>query len=472
MMLWYMLLLTLTLLSFSAILFGGFETALFDDFDDLLYSRAEGVAASINTYWQAKETGDEKSFIAMARDWVEEKRKDPDLMSVSVQILNAKGERLVASKSMPNIAALPAEDFEDILDGEDSFDTVRGEAVRGKRPKFRLYTKPIIEDGKVIYVVQVTGPIALVSVALKNLAFVLFLLLPLTILLAGIPGVLLVRVTLKPVDRMVNTLRQITAENLKLKIHIPDTKDEIKRLADTFNEMIERLDRSFSSQQRFIQDISHELKAPMKLLKEELKAAAEKGGHSEEDCRLLLAKAAKEINSFSRTIENLLVLTQYDNDQMPLEIRKVDLTGLAEEALDVMKPLAEEKDITVSFEKPETITLDADENRLKSMVMSLLDNAIKYTYRKGRVSVAVTKDNRCAHIVVSDTGIGIPKDEIDYIFDRFYQGSKVRSTDNGFGLGLSSAKSIAESHQGIITVVSDEGKGSTFTVSLPLSYPG
>lgn len=269
---------------------------------------------------------------------------------------------------------------------------------------------------------------------------------------------------------MIDTLRQITAENLKLKIHIPDTKDEIKRLADTFNEMIGRLDKSFSSQQNFIQDIAVELKAPLLNLKAEFETAVNEK-RSVEEYKEMLRRGLREMGNVSKTIETLLLLARFDNSQVALEIKKVNLTRLLGEVVRDIKTTAEEKDIILSSFLQETIILDGDENQIKQIFSSLLDNAIKYTRRKGRVTVTAHRAGLYAKVAVSDTGAGIPDDELVYIFDRFYQVNKSRA-GNGFGLGLSIAKSIAESHKGAISVESQEGKGSIFTVTLPLSYPG
>lgn len=482
----YIIILTITLLSFSVALYGSFHKSLYDDLDDLLSSRAEGVVNSINVYWQArrvnapddgsgaKKTEDIASteFTAAARDWVEEKRKDPDLMSVFVQILNSQGDNVVSSKLMPRIPRLDKEDLADILDGEEDFDTVKGDTVDGKRLKFRVYTRPVPGGGKAFYIVQVAAPQRLLSVVLRDLRFILFIMLPLAIILAAIPGIFIVRLTLRPVDRMVDTLRQITAENLKLKIHIPDTKDEIKRLADTFNDMIDRLDRSFSSQQRFIRDISHQLKAPMGALKEELDAALGKSASSEE-CGAILSKASKELDRFSRLIENLLVLSRLDSSFLTLEIRKVNLSRLVEMVFNDMKTAAGAKGIDATFACTDKVILDGDEAQLRQLMVNMLDNAIKFTRRDGKIAVTVSSDEKYATIAVSDTGIGIPEDETDYIFDRFYQVARARDYDSdGFGLGLSSAKSIVEEHKGQIMAESQYGKGSTFIVTLPLSYPG
>ncbi|MCX5665751.1 MAG: HAMP domain-containing sensor histidine kinase, partial [Candidatus Omnitrophica bacterium] len=403
--------------------------------------------------------------------WVEEKRKDPELMKVFVQILSVRGEQLVSTKSMPFIAPVPKSDFEDVLGGDDSFNSLNGVFADGKKAQFRVYTRPVIEDGKVVYVVQVAGPIELISIASDSLTIILFILLPLTIILAGIPGILLVGLTLKPVNSMISTLRQITAENLKLKIHIPDTKDEVKRLADTFNDMIERLDRSFSSQQNFIKDISYELKAPIFILKGEIASVLNKRS-SEDEYKAILLKGQEELDKFSKIIENLIVLARFDNSQMPIEIKKVNLTQIIEEVLKDAKPDAAEKDIIISSFLQDVVILDGDEERLKMLFTNLVDNAVKHTRRNGKIVIAAHKAKGLANITVSDTGIGIPEDELSYIFDRFYQVSRSRTGKSGFGLGLSIARSIAESHKGKILVESQPGEGSTFTVVLPESYPG
>ncbi len=469
---WYMLLLTVTLFSFSIILYGSFSKVLINNLDDLLSSRAEGVTDSVHTYWHDKDnTSDMAPFLDIARDWVEEKRKDPELMKVFVQILSVKAEPLVSTRSMPFIAPVPSSDLEDVLAGEDSFNSLGGVFADGKKANFRVYTRPVIEDGKVVYMVQVAGPIELISIASGSLMVILFILLPLTIILAGIPGVLLAGLTLKPVNGMINTLKQITAENLKLKIHMPDTKDEVRRLADTFNDMIERLDRSFSSQQNFIKDISYELKAPLFVLKGELAAVLNKPS-SKEEYEAILRRGLEELDKFSQIIDDLIVLARFDNSQMPIEIKKVNLTQAIEEALRCAKAAAAEKDIVLSSFLQDVIVLDGDEERLKKLFTNLIDNAIKYTRRNGKVIIAAHRGKDLADITVSDTGIGMPEDELSYIFDRFYQVNKSRSGKGGFGLGLSVAKSIAESHKGKIAVESQPGKGSTFTVSLPISYPG
>jgi heavy metal sensor kinase len=481
--LWYMGLLTLTLMVFSMLVYQNFKGVLYGDLEDLLSSRAEGIVNAITMYWEIESMKDAEAgkaphanetdtgrFMSMASNWVIEKSKDPNLMNIYVQILDMNGSKLLASKNAPRIADLDEDDLDHILGGHDSFDTLKGEDTSGKSILLKVYTKPVKQDGKIKYLVQVASAQGLIAVALGGLRLMLFVLLPLTVILTGVAGAFLARLTLKPVDHMIGTLKKITAENLKLKIHLPDTKDEIKRLADTFNDMIERLDKSFTSQHEFIQDISHELRTPLTILKGELEVTLKKL-RSPEEYAAVLTSSLEEIGKMSRVIEDLLVLARFDTNQIALEIRRVDLNSVLGRVIDDMKVLAEQKDIDMSFSRQDNLTLDGDEGQLRRLFVNMLDNAIKYTSRKGKVIVMANKDPGRAKVVVSDTGVGIPEDELPYIFDRFYQVSRARRANHGFGLGLSIAKSIVESHHGTISCVSQPGQGATFTVSIPLSYP-
>lgn len=476
-MVWYMLLLALTLSIFSFAIYGSFNKLLYDNLDDLLSSRAEGVGDSITTYWAAKagpasqDASGMTDFLKSAGNWVEEKRHDPELMSVFVQVSDKSGERLIASKNMPSLETLPKDVLADVADGDDSFDVLKGKTAEGKVERFRSYTKPVMENGRVEYLAQVVAPIGLLTLAVQNLMWALFLLFPLTVILAGLPGVFLVRLTLRPIDAMVNTIKKATAENLKLKIHIPDTKDEIRRLADTFNDMIERLDKSFSSQQSFIQDISCELKVPLASLEEKFKTVLNKPSSSQE-YDSILKYGLEEMKKLKKIIEELESLAKFDNYQMALEVRKVNISRLLGQVLDNIRPAADQKDIIISSFLQDTVIIDGDEKQLKQLFMNLLDNAVKYTLRKGKITVSIHKDKKHAMATVSDTGIGVEDNELPYIFDRFYQINKSRASNGGFGLGLSIAKSVAELHKATIAVESRVGKGSTFSVCIPLSYQG
>jgi len=481
--LWYIVILALTLSLFSILLYHNFKRSLYDNFDDLLQSKAKGIADSIDTYWEAEKleavtAGTKTSvfskinninFVKIAQHWVKEKSNDPKLMNTVVQIFDIKGKNIASSKNIPGIVTIPKDIFDYVLGGSYTFDNfnIESPGEKGKVLPLRAITIPVVENDNVAYIVQVASSLILAHSALNNLKMRLFFLLPLIVCLTGIAGALLAGLALKPVDSIIRTARQITADNLKLRINIPDTKDEIRRLADTFNDMITRLEESFHLEQQFIQDVSHELKTPLTILKGELEITLKKI-RSAQEYESVLNSSLDEINKISRLVENLLILARFDNREMPLETKPVDLNVLLESLLGDIDILAKQKNIKINFSEQEKIVLEADENQIRQVFLNLLDNAIKYTPQDGNIVLSLRKENNFAKIKISDTGISIPENALPYIFDRFYRVDKARSS-LGFGLGLSIVKSIVDAHKGRVEVNAKLNQGTTFTVFFPLS---
>ena len=483
--LWYMLVLTLTLSVFSWILYQNYSRSLYRNLDDLLKTKAEGVANSIDTYWEAEKMETLKTaqvsitldvfskvnninFAKIARHCIEERSGDTNLMNIVVKIFDAGGRHIVSSNNASNIMFLSMDDFRDIFKGKSRFDNFTAELPKAKPLPLRVFTTPVIADSQVAYIVQVAVPLNTVSLALNRLKAILFLLMPLTVFVTGIAGAFLARITLKPVENMIKTIQQIKADNLKLRVSIPDTKDEIKRLAETFNDMLNELERSFSTQQQFIQDVSHELRTPLTILKGEIEVALKKvrSSHEYEE---VLSSSLEEINKIRRIVDDLLLLARFDSKKIPFEMKEMDLNAEAKELLNDMDILARQKDIKINFfASTPAITLTADQNQLRQVLANLIDNAIKYTPANGEVSISLDKDDTHVRVKVSDTGMGIPLQEQPFIFDRFYRVDKSRSP-RGFGLGLSIVKSIIDAHHGKIKVESPPSGGTIFYVSFPLT---
>lgn len=478
--LWYALALALTLSLFSVVLYHNFRQRLYENTDDVLLSRAEGVADSIDTYWETEKLdgqedaaseevlskADDVNFSKIAQRWVRERSQDPTLVSIVVQIFDAHGKAIASSRKIPNNAAIPRDIFVDVLKGIAHFDDVVIELYPQRQEALRQLTFPVIENEKVAYIVQVSSPLNSVDAALKTLKVLLFVLLPLTVFGTGILGVFLAQVALKPVDQIIATIHQITAENLKLRISLPDTKDEIKRLADTFNVMLSRLESGFNSQRQFIEDLAHELKTPLSVLRGELEVTLKKI-RSAPEYETVLASSLEEVNRISKIVADLLLLARFDSHQMALETRPLDLGVMVERLCQDIKILADEKNIRLSFLPHQPILVFGDEEKLQRLFVNILDNAIKYTRPHGEVIVDMHQEDAWARVSVTDTGAGIPEEELKYIFNRFYRVDKSRS-QSGFGLGLSIAKSVAEAHHGKIEVVSTLYKGTTFSIFLPL----
>lgn len=475
-----MLILALTLAVFSLILYRNFSQTLYGDKDDLLLSRVGGIVDSIDTYWEAERLETETTgiktevfskinninFAKIAQRWVEEKSDDPELLNIVVQIFDVNGVPIASSKNIPNISILKKEAITSESQKKRRFDTVSVEFSQGSPITLRVLTVPVVENNKVAYIVQVASPLNSVQSALKNLKIILFLLLPLTVFLTGIIGVFLAKVALNPVDKMIDTIHKITAENLKLKVTIPDTKDEIKRLADTFNEMLERLEHAFSSQQQIIENFAHELKTPLAVLRGELEVALKKI-RSTEEYESVLQSNLEEVNRINRVVEDLLMLARFDSSIIMLERKLLNAGLLVKAVADDIQVLAAQKNIRVDCSAEDGIAIYGDENQLKRLFINLLDNAIKYTPNNGKVVVSAKMIDNYAKIAVSDTGTGIPDSEINHIFERFYRMDKSRR-QTGFGLGLSIAKSIVDAHKGRIEVENKLNQGTIFTVFLPI----
>jgi heavy metal sensor kinase len=475
-----MLILALTLAVFSIALYRNFSQTLYGDKDDLLQSRVGGIVDSIDTYWETErleaETASIKSeifskinninFAKIAQRWVEEKSDDPELLNIIVQIFDANGLLITSSKNISNVSIFSKKALTSEFQKKKHFDTVSVEFYPNNPMTLRMLTMPVVENNKVAYIVQVASPLGSTQSALKNLKIILFLFLPMTVILTGIIGVFLAKIALSPVDRMIDTIHQITAENLKLKVDIPDTKDEIKRLADTFNEMLDRLENAFSSQRQFIEDFAHELKTPLAVLKGELEVALKKI-RSTEEYESILQSNLEEVNRINRVVEDLLMLARFDSSTIMLERKLLNAGLLVKAVVDDIQVLAAQKNIRVDCSAQDYTAIYGDENQLKRLFINLLDNAIKYTPDNGKVVVSARIIDNYAKITVSDTGTGIPDSEINHIFDRFYCVDKSRR-QTGFGLGLSIAKSIVAAHKGRIEVESKSNEGTTFTVFLPI----
>lgn len=475
----YMAILGITLSSFSLILYQNVKAGLYSNMDALLQSRAGGISQAINTYWETStlETADpgiraealrkrrNTNFARIAQRWVREESRDPKLVDIIVQVFDTDGNIIAASKSAQDITEIPKK-FISVLQGRSRFDTATT-FVRPGTINLRIFTAPVFESEKVAYIVQVSSPLTSIQAALNNLKVTLFVLLPITVLATGIVGAFLAKVTLRPVDNMIRQIHQIRAENMNLKIEVPRTKDEIEELAKTFNGMLRRLERAFTSQKKLFEDLSHELKTPLTVLKGEFEVALKKA-RSPQEYEEALKSALEEVDNLTHLAENLLMLARFDTKETLPVIRKLDLKEVVAGVVNSVRSLSELKNIKMSFTYDSGALVEADEDQLRTLFHNIIDNAVKYTPEHGHIDVSVGKDKISARVRISDTGIGIAKEDLAHVFERFWRVDKSHAT-GGFGLGLSIAKSIAESHGGGITVESMPSRGATFTIRLPLT---
>lgn len=317
------------------------------------------------------------------------------------------------------------------------------------------------------YRIRVAYPEDDIREVLQNLFSIFLILIPFVLLISVVGGYFLAKQSLKPVDEITRTAREITATNLRQRINVVNHKDEIGRLTDTLNDMIRRLEASFEQVGQFSVDASHELRTPLTIMRGEIELALQ-GNRTTASYKKTLASLLDEVMRMASIIEGLILLAKADGGIVKLEKKPTRLDLLVSEIKEDAEVLAERKGIRVSISKLDEATVSGDEIRLRQLMLNLVDNAIKYTPEGGKVTLSLERGNGNANFTVEDTGIGIPEKDLDKIFDRFYRVDKSRSRlPDGLGLGLPISKWVAEAHGGRLLVESKAGVGSKFTVVLP-----
>ncbi len=272
---------------------------------------------------------------------------------------------------------------------------------------------------------------------------------------------------LNPIQKINKAAKQISAKNLNLTIRHHDVGDEISELINNFNSMILRLSESFALQRGFIENASHELKTPLAIIQTNLEAALMEED-SLEEIRENLQSSLESTEFMNVLIEDLLILSLLQRD---IEFDNTNIQELVEQSIKNLQILTKEKGINIKFKNDldSTVYIQASETLLQRAIMNILENAIKYSHKNGKVEVTLKASEYAIQISMKDWGIGIPKEKQRNIFDRFYRVDKSRSRQTGgTGLGLSISKKIIQMHKGWIKVNSIEEVGSEFIIEIPL----
>lgn len=280
----------------------------------------------------------------------------------------------------------------------------------------------------------------------------------------------------RPLDRMVDQVTALTdGRSLHKRLAIGNAGTELARLAVTLNEMIERLETSFGALRRFTADASHELKTPLAVLRADVERAMSPNTRAKERA-VVLEEALEQVTRMAELVNSLLTLARADEGRFEIVQDLIALDELTREVVETARLLGEEAGLHIEVEEIEAAMVRGDLSRLRQLFLNLVTNAIKYTPRGGRVTISQIRVGDFMHFSVRDTGIGIAAADLPYVFDRFWRADRSRSRlaeRSGFGLGLAISQWIAHAHGGSLTVQSRLGRGSTFTVQLPVSdVPG
>jgi len=329
----------------------------------------------------------------------------------------------------------------------------------------------LLEEGKIYGVLQVGESLDKLNHTLWSIVVVLLTITPFVLLLGAFGSYWLARRAFRPIHRLTRTARNIKAGDLHRRVPVPQTKDEVQALALTINEMIGRLDQSFTQQRRFVADASHELRTPVTVIRSITEIALTQPLNLEEHLAVLQDLHA-EAERLSQLINELLALARADEGQTQLDRELVRLDLLAYDVAACIESLAIERGISLQIEKMEPATVEGDTARLILAMMGLVDNALTYTNAGGTVTLKVEVTGTSACFSVRDTGIGIAQADLAHIFERFYRADPARSRSaGGSGLGLAIVDWVVRVHGGSISVESRVREGSTFRVTLPLAAP-
>ena len=351
-----------------------------------------------------------------------------------------------------------------------SLDWSRFETSPVEGRMLRFYSQRILVSGK-SYTVQVATPIDEPLEALGFFRLMLILAAPLLLVAASAGGYWISRRALAPVDEISRTAQRISIENLADRLQVPQSGDELQRLSQTLNEMLSRLDASVRRMRQFTADASHELRAPVSLIRTTAEVATLNESRPAREYLKALKEILEESERTSQVVDSLMLLARTDSRKEGLERAPLDAKAVMRSAAGQGERLAENRGVGFGVDLPQDpVLIHGDGEALRRALLILMDNAAKYTPRGGSVRVCLACADGWALASVSDTGIGIDHQDMPRVFDRFWRADKARSREeSGAGLGLSIAKWIIEAHGGSISVQSELGKGSVFSIRLPLA---
>ena len=312
------------------------------------------------------------------------------------------------------------------------------------------------------WLLQVATPLSGVEENLDQLELVLWTTIPFALIVTVLAVYVIVRRAFNPLSKMIETANRVSASNLNERLVLPRNHDEVSVLGTALNRMIERIEAAFKSQKQFIADASHEIRTPITIIQSELEFVVLSA--MADPVRQSIHIALEELDHLRKLAGNLLLLAKLElSDTIP-HFQLIRLDELIADCVRKLSKMSAEKNITLRLHVENAIELSADEEKLRSAFLNLIENAIKYTPANGNVSIRLGINNEVVRIEIHDTGVGISPNDIQNIFKPFYRGDYVRATHGGSGLGLSIVQRIIDLHHGTISVESVLNHGSTFNI--------
>jgi heavy metal sensor kinase len=448
---WYFTIIAASLCVFAIGSLFGIKASLYHAIDDSLSDRIQG----INRFMRAQ-------ISALSVNEIRDEFREHSILGPGgdlFQVCDDRGAWLYRSQPLEN-NQVPIRLPSQLGNG-----TVR-EDTRVAETPLRVASQRIVVNGRQ-YTVQVAAPIGEILESLERFRWTLIVFIPVVLLASSAGGYVVSRRALKPVDEISTTARSISIHNLSERLVVPQSGDELQHLTETLNEMLARLNDAVQRMTQFTADASHELRAPVALIRTTAELTLGRRRDPDE-YESAMRDVLVEAERTTHLLDSLLTLARGDSGMDTLELVPTDLGEAVREAIEERQTFAAEKNIGIDFDIPECdVEVNGDTHALRRLFVILIDNAVKYTNPEGNIRITVAARGESVEAAVADTGIGIAKQDQAHIFDRFWRVDKVRSrAGGGAGLGLSIARWIVHQHHGTIAVESEPGRGSIFRITV------
>lgn len=443
---WYSLVLLVGLAIFGTGMWFALEERLTRAIDSRLAQRVQGLRSVLES-----EDGTAKDRAQLQEELSEFAREIPD--GTVIQVRDSSGGLLRSSPDQPTFP-------ETLQNGSHPYQTVgrNGHA-------FRVFTTRLEYSGQ-SYDALVAGPLDEVGKVMNHFRELLLVMIPAVLIVACLGGYWISRRALAPVDEITRVAKSISVRNLSQRLPLPETGDELQRMSEAWNEVLERLEAAVKRIRQFTADASHELRTPIALIRATAELAL-RHERDPEDYRNALRSVCRETERMTELTESLLTLARSDAGGFEMPLAKTNLNNIVNEAVGQSAAAAEAEGLVlVAVTTAQRVIVDANEAGIRRLLLILMDNAFKHTPRGGKVIVSTSANGSGVSLSVEDTGEGIATEALPHIFERFFRADAARSTGSGVGLGLSIAQAIAQAHGAEIAVKSAPGAGARFTLTL------
>lgn len=451
-----------------ALLFGGIGIGVYQFVEHNLYQSVD--AALLTSAKSIRDARFSKGFNSpLMEDFLEEFLGEKFIKPYA-QLVDLSGVVSLKTPSMRVNLPVTPQAVEKAEKGQPTFETF---VLRG-RSKIRQITIPVMKRGRFTReLIQVGAPLDSTVQTLSSISWMLWISLPVGLFLSVVFGYILTSRSLRPVRQLTDAASSLGADALNTRLPLPQAKDEIRELTCRFNEMTDRLDDAFKRLRRFAGDVSHELRTPLTVLRGEAEFSLRKE-RTPDEYKAALQAIAKESIHMTEIVEELLLLARAQGKAINVAWEEFAIKRLVEDVFRSVQHFAKEKSIEIiEVNKSPDASMVGSQAYLVLVLKNLLQNAIKHSSTGKQVELSVSQNSVYTFFTVKDSGEGIPKAALQYVFDPFYRADTARNRKaGGAGIGLSLARALVQLHEGDIWVDSEEGKGAAFTIKIPLHPRG